>query len=195
MSTNNLCKCGSEIPQKRIELGYKECVKCSKVEVYGCVDVVYHKTGNTIEIMDKASVEQYNKMARRTGFGIMSGLRSGKASELPKTPISNNPVGRDPYLSTGKNFEIIGERAMLKMESTGLEKALEYVKKAVSEFEINQLEGDKLSRILKETHKIAESQNTQKREKSKYNPYGKKEPSLKKEVSEETEWAFKNWRR
>jgi hypothetical protein len=195
MLQKSLCKCGSEIPEKRTELGYKECVKCSKVEVYGCVDVVYHKTGNTIEIMDKASVEQYNKMARRTGFGIMSGMRSGKASEPPKTPLSDKPVGRDPYISTGKSFEVVGERAMLKMENHGLEKALEYVKKAVSEFEINSLEGDKLSRILKETYKITESLQIKKSETTRYNPYGKKEPYMKKEVSEETEWAFKNWKR
>jgi hypothetical protein len=192
---NSLCKCGQEIPAKRLDLGYKECVKCSKVEVYGCVDVVYHKTGNTIEIMPKESVEQYNKMARRTGFGIMSGLRSGKASELPKTPISDNPVGRDPFISSGRNFEIIGEKAMLKMESSGLDKALDYIKKSVSNFEINKLEGEKISRVLRETAKIMESSSIQLSKKEKYNPYGKTEPKVKKHVSEETEWAFKNWRR
>lgn len=189
------CKCGKEIPAKRLELGYKECVNCSKVEVYGCVDVVYHKTGNTIEIMPKESVEQYNRMAKRTGFGIMAGLRSGKASELPKTPISDNPVGRDPFISSGKNFEIIGERAMLKMETSGLDKALEYIKKAVVDFEINKAEGERISRILRETSKIIESGSVQSSKKEKYNPYGKTEPKIKKHVSEETEWAFKNWRK
>jgi hypothetical protein len=145
--------------------------------------------------MPKESVEQYNKMARRTGFGIMSGLRSGKASELPKTPISDNPVGRDPFISSGRNFEIIGEKAMLKMESSGLDKALDYIKKSVSNFEINKLEGEKISRVLRETAKIMESSSIQLSKKEKYNPYGKTEPKVKKHVSEETEWAFKNWRR
>jgi hypothetical protein len=195
MEAQKLCKCGQEIPTKRVELGYNVCVNCSKVEVYGCVDVVYHKTGNTIEIMPKEAVEQYNKLARRSGFGIMSGLRSGKASEMPKTPISNKPVGRDPFITSKKNFENTGEKAMLKMESHGLDKALEYLYKCVSDFEISKPEGEKIARVLKETSKIIESSKPQKKKSTKYNPYGKEEPKIEKNVSEETVWAFKNWKR
>ena len=46
-------KCNKEIIQGRVDLGYKDCVKCSTVEGYGCVAITYHKTGNTIQIMSK----------------------------------------------------------------------------------------------------------------------------------------------
>lgn len=192
MEDKKLCVCGNEIPVKRLELGFKECVKCSKVEGYGCVDVVYHKTGNTVQIMDKKSAEQYNKMARRTGFGIMSGLRSGKASEPPKTPLSDRPVGRDPFLGSKKSFEVWGERAMLKYESRGLEEALRLVERAAKDFEITDFQAAKISKILKAADELAKPQPRV----TKTNPYSKYEPRPeKKEVSEETEWVFKNWKR
>ena len=67
-------KCKSEIPAKRVELGYKVCVKCSTVESYGCVDIVYHKTGNTVQPVDKRTAELINKASRRSGFGVMRGM-------------------------------------------------------------------------------------------------------------------------
>ena len=40
------CKCKDIIPQGRVRLGFKVCVKCSTVERYGCAPVINHKTGN-----------------------------------------------------------------------------------------------------------------------------------------------------
>ena len=51
----NCKKCNSEIPKKRIDLGYTTCIDCSTVEQYGCVDIVYHKTGNTVQPMARAA--------------------------------------------------------------------------------------------------------------------------------------------
>ena len=57
------CKnCKKEIPQGRVDLGYKVCVDCSDVERYGCVDIVYHKTGNTIQIMPQEDAAKINKL-------------------------------------------------------------------------------------------------------------------------------------
>ena len=35
------CKCGSVIPEVRVNMGYSECVGCSSVERVGVVDAVY----------------------------------------------------------------------------------------------------------------------------------------------------------
>jgi hypothetical protein len=72
-------KCKQVIPQGRLALGYKECVSCSTVEAVSCVDITYHKTGNTIQVMDKTTADKVNKLAQRAGYGIMRGLRGGKA--------------------------------------------------------------------------------------------------------------------
>jgi len=65
------CKCNQVIPQGRIDLGYKVCVKCSTVQKYGCSPVINHKTGNSIEILSREDAETIAKMTRRKGYGTM----------------------------------------------------------------------------------------------------------------------------
>tara|TARA_Y100000004_G_C8796882_1_gene361698 strand:- start:175 stop:384 length:210 start_codon:yes stop_codon:yes gene_type:complete len=65
------CKCGQVIPQGRLDLGYKVCVKCSTVQRYGCAPVINHKTGNSIEILSREDAETIAKLTRRKGYGTM----------------------------------------------------------------------------------------------------------------------------
>ena len=67
-----ICKsCKTTIPQGRVDLGYTECVDCSTVEAVGCVDICYHKTGNTIQILPKAQAQRIRKLTERRGYGTM----------------------------------------------------------------------------------------------------------------------------
>ena len=87
------CKCKEKIDDRRLKAlpQTKVCVNCSTTEAVGCVDITYHKTGNTIQIMDKESADKINKLAKRSGFGIMAGMKGGsgggssKLSSLGKT--------------------------------------------------------------------------------------------------------------
>jgi len=103
------CKCNAAIPQVRIDLGYKVCVDCSTVEQVACVDITYHKTGNTIQVMDRASAAKINKLAQRSGYGIMRGLRGGKASKSNTKTSGSVPVFRvpteDDYARTLRDLE------------------------------------------------------------------------------------------
>ena len=65
------CKCSQVIPQGRLDLGYKVCVKCSTVQRYGCAPVINHKTGNSIEILSREDAETIAKLTRRKGYGTM----------------------------------------------------------------------------------------------------------------------------
>ncbi len=65
------CKCGQVIPQGRLDLGYKVCVKCSTVQRYGCAPVINHKTGNSIEVLSREDAETIAKLTRRKGYGTM----------------------------------------------------------------------------------------------------------------------------
>jgi len=65
------CKCGSIIPNVRVNLGYKTCVECSTVEQYGCAPLINHKTGNSIQIMSQSDAAKIAKMTRRRGYGTM----------------------------------------------------------------------------------------------------------------------------
>tara|TARA_R110002020_G_scaffold424735_1_gene633973 strand:+ start:1091 stop:1321 length:231 start_codon:yes stop_codon:yes gene_type:complete len=65
------CKCGSNIPQGRLNLGYKVCVNCSTVQRYGCAPVINHKTGNSIQILSSEDAAAIAKLTRRRGYGTM----------------------------------------------------------------------------------------------------------------------------
>ena len=66
-----ICKCKRNIPQARVNLGYKTCVDCSTAQPYGCIALTYHKTGNTIQIMPKEQARRIRKLTERRGYGTM----------------------------------------------------------------------------------------------------------------------------
>jgi len=72
MDNNNMkCKCENIIPEGRLRLGFKVCVKCSSVEQYGCAPLINHKTGNSIQIMSQSDARKIYKLTRRKGYGTM----------------------------------------------------------------------------------------------------------------------------
>lgn len=146
------CKnCDKDIPQKRIELGFKKCVNCSDTEKYGVVDVVYHKTGNTVEIMDAKSAEAINKAAKRSGYGVMRGMTKGGS----KSVSSYNPNGRNKgtgastsFVGNEISFDKVGEKAMLFFEVDGIDSAFEVIEKAFKNMEINLYQRNKLFQVF-----------------------------------------------
>jgi len=146
------CKnCDKDIPQKRIELGFKKCVNCSDTEKYGVVDVVYHKTGNTVEIMDAKSAEAINKAAKRSGYGVMRGMTKGGS----KSVSSYNPNGKNKgtgastsFVGNEISFDKVGEKAMLFFEVDGIDSAFEVIEKAFKNMEINLYQRNKLFQVF-----------------------------------------------
>lgn len=138
------CKCGKTIPQKRYEMGYKNCVECSTVEKYGCVDIVYHKTGNTIEVMDSESAQKIAKLSKRRGFGSMISLRGGSGGKPTGTSVSTTVRA----LPSKEDFEKIGEIVMKEYETLGLEYALKAIEKHLSREDITPLQAKNLKTIF-----------------------------------------------
>ena len=82
-----LCsKCDVEIPLKRAKMGYLDCVKCSDVESYGFVNIINHKTGNTVQPMPKKQADIINKFGDRKRFGTV--LKGGSKND------TYNQIGR-----------------------------------------------------------------------------------------------------
>jgi hypothetical protein len=146
------CKnCDKDIPQKRIELGFKKCVNCSDTEKYGVVDVVYHKTGNTVEIMDAKSAEAINKAAQRSGYGVMRGMTKGGSKSIS----TYNPNGKNKgagastsFVGNEIGFNKVGEKAMLFFEIAGIDSAFEVIEKAFKNMEINLYQRNKLFQVF-----------------------------------------------
>lgn len=187
------CKCGSKIPEARAKLGYKVCVECSTEEKVGCVDVVYHKTGNTIEITDKETAEKIRKLSRRNSKGIMVGMRPSQKSmayqpsgKIDCQRLLERAVQADPV-----QFEKDGAKAVEIMEADGMDAAVKWLGKRVTDLWITPVQMGRIRAILEAMRPRPEAPKEPKR-----NPYSKLDPKEPRpEVDEEISDAFKYWKK
>jgi hypothetical protein len=92
--------CGEKIPEKRIDLGYSTCVNCSTEKRWTGHSVIYHKTGNTIDIIkDEETAIHLAKLSSRNGF---SSARKTISSSSNKS-VSQKRI---PAESTGQFTKI-----------------------------------------------------------------------------------------
>jgi hypothetical protein len=76
MDKINCIKCGQAMPSLRLtKYGYKHCVACSTIERVGGVPITNHKTGNTIQVVDKDVADNIIRLSSRKGYGVCSGMR------------------------------------------------------------------------------------------------------------------------
>ena len=76
METIACIKCGGDMPILRLEkYGYRNCVKCSNVQRVGGVPITNHKTGNTIQVVDKSTADNIIRLSQRKGYGVCSGMK------------------------------------------------------------------------------------------------------------------------
>ena len=132
-------KCNHNIPQARLDLGYKVCVECSTEEKLGCIDTIHHKTGNTIQVMSREDADKANKLTRRAGFGILRSMASGSSQRKSNmiTGCSTTFVGNDVM------FEQVGKIYMDYLE-VDKELAERYLDRALNNVEISQLQYNKI---------------------------------------------------
>jgi len=135
-------KCNHNIPQARLDLGYKVCIKCSTEEKLGCIDTIHHKTGNTIQVMSREDAEKANKLTKRAGFGILRSMSNGSSQRKSNmiTGCSTTYVGNDVM------FEQIGKTYIDYLE-VDKEIAQRYLDRALNNLEISQLQYNKIKLI------------------------------------------------
>jgi hypothetical protein len=141
----NCYKCKQTIPAARVNIGYKTCVSCSEIEQYGFVNIINHKTGNTIQPMPKAQAEAINKIGDRKRFGTVLKGGSKSTSYNPKNTkhkVSTAVVGSEAL------FEKVGREAMTILEFDGYDKALIYLQKELRERAISESQAFKIRSVL-----------------------------------------------
>ena len=174
-----ICKsCQCTIPAGRVSLGYNVCVDCSTEEAVACVDITYHKTGNTIQITDKETARRINKLAARSGYGIMRGLRGGKSS-TDKTTLSTTPRNIKPIREyTHSDLERVLEVAIDWMEMDCRDRATAHVEKALANKQISGIQRRRIMEILATMFPEPVVENT----------------CTQESIDPEIEFAFRNWR-
>ena len=137
--------CNTEIPNVRVSLGYKECVNCSTVDTYGAINIIYHKTGNDIQITDKETAASVNKLGDRKFFGsvLKAGSKGGYNPKNVKIGCSNTIIGSEGM------YNVVGEESMSLFEKKGVDAAFAHIDKAVRNYDINRNQAYKLKQIFK----------------------------------------------
>lgn len=174
----NCIHCKNKIQAQRLIAlpSTKTCTECSTTEQVGCVDICYHKTGNTIQVMDKESAAKINKLAQRAGYGIMRGLRGGSSSQT-KTKISGN-TGHVMRIPTREDFENAGQKVMTILDSRGKDSAIKYIDDALESRMISGSDSRQLKEIV-----------------NAFMPEPVVEHIVKQPViDEEIQFAFRNWK-
>jgi len=140
----NCKKCNSKLATKRAELGFRVCTACSEVEAYGCVDIVYHKTGNTVQVMSKEQAASVNKYARkRFGTVLKGGIKS--TTYNPKGIIKGCST---TFIGSDKSYEKVGEMMMNLLDAKGFDTASHYIDKQADNYAINGTQAFKLKQLL-----------------------------------------------
>lgn len=142
------CKsCGCDVPSKRTAMGFKHCVNCSTVERYGTIDIVYHKTGNTVQHVDAETAKHVNKIARRGVFGSSLGrISAGSSDGLGKRKIVKGCSVAT--IGSPEMYDKVGQDVMLELEYGGYESAIKLIDKSYSQLRINQHQSYKLKQIV-----------------------------------------------
>lgn len=140
------CKCGNIVPEERTQLGFTKCVNCSTTEKVGAVDIVYHKTGNTIEITDQDTAAKIKKLSKRGSFGTMSCMKGSKTNTYNPKNIKFGAA--TTIVGTQEAFEKIGEHCMMIYQALGFDEAIKDLNKAIDKLEINKVQGAKIKEIL-----------------------------------------------
>ena len=142
----NCKKCNAKMPSARVTLGYVHCVDCSEVDTYGCVDIVYHKTGNTVQVLSKDQAAAINKHSRKR-FGTV--LKGGSKSTTYKPTNIRYGGASSAFIGTQQLFEEVGAQVMKVLDSKGFEAASLYVDRQVQNLNISGSQAFKLKQIIK----------------------------------------------
>jgi len=172
------CKsCRTTIPVERLKAlpNTLHCANCSPVEAVGCVDIVYHKTGNTIQIMPREQAQAINKSAKRSGFGSLAAMRGGGGGEKIGAYVHHVPLIRQ---STKEDFDQVGHRVMHHIEAGQRDRAVTEVQEAKLSRLITPPQVRQLMAIIDQFMPIQVQP-------SEVEPV---------QASEEVLWAFNNWR-
>lgn len=185
--------CFGPIPEGRLKVlpSTTTCVTCSTESKWSGVHVIHHKTGNEVEVIkNPQTAAEFHKLSTRAGFGTTRGLKPG-ASKGQRNAIT---IAHEKFQANEKNYNSIGERAMMQMEIYNLDKAIKYVMEQYTTRAISDSQRCSIIKVLQEFARP--KQDIKVNNIKKYNPYGKLEPKITKDiVSEEIEYAFRNWKK
>lgn len=149
--TKHCKKCGDTIPHKRTQLGYTDCISCSNVEPYGSVNIINHKTGNTVQPMPLSQARAINKIGDRKRFGTVLKGGSKNNNYNPKNTKHQVPTA---FVGNEASYNMVGEKATTIYDENGYEAALHYIDSVINTLVISKSQGFKIKKVLTALYQI-----------------------------------------
>ena len=148
--------CHEEMNPKRLALGYRVCLGCSKEPRWSGVPIINHKTGNEIQIVkDPEVAAEFMAKSARTGFGTLKGMSSSykrpsagpdkPVGLLPDKPLVDREIGRRP---APNEFDAVGAEVMNLLEQESAEDAYALIDKAHIGKRIYRVHAEQLRQII-----------------------------------------------
>jgi hypothetical protein len=140
------CKCEVEIPAARIALGYHTCISCSQEQPRSCIDIITHKTGNTIEICSATQRAAVEKATRRSGYGACAGMRAGRDRKMEVRIIQRAMPAR-ARRATAAELDVIGREALVRLEIEGYNSMCKYLERQVMAMALSASQSRMISEV------------------------------------------------
>ena len=140
----NCSRCNKDIPQGRIDMGYTICVDCSTEDKVSCHTIYPHKTGAYIQVVDKETHDNLNRLDRR-GYKSRTAKHYKEFSVEENKPISySNPKCNKVYTPYDEALDMV----MCYYEEWGYEPTLKYLRQLNSSGDIPLLTRVKIQDII-----------------------------------------------
>ena len=127
---NNCVKCDATMPDERVHLGYRECVKCSSVEPYSAHVVYPHKTGAFVQPVSssvKKDLARLDRRAVKVG-GKMSAPTNLKEWTMPEPKPKVEPRPQQKVYNNQVSFNDSFKQTIDTYKQKGYVVTLNYLK-------------------------------------------------------------------
>ena len=146
----NCSKCSGNIPTERLSMGYTICTNCSTEEKKVGHIIYPHKTGAYIQVMDKDTHKELNKLDRR-------GYKGGGYKHYKDITISSSSDTKPYTDNSAKHIKHLSYNDALKQvldyyDEWGYERTLEYLRQLNSGGDIPLMTRVKLQDIVSEKY-------------------------------------------
>ena len=153
----NCIKCDATMPDERIHLGYRECVKCSEVEPYSAHVVYPHKTGAYVQPVSsetKKNLDRLDRRAVKVG-GKINAPKAREWKDVNPTPQSKpKPTRRQELYTNQVSFSDSYEQTIDTYKKKGYVVTLNYLKQLFKKNKITMTTKNQLVNTLTSIHML-----------------------------------------
>ena len=151
---NNCVKCDATMPDERVHLGYRECVKCSSVEPYSAHVVYPHKTGAFVQPVSssvKKDLDRLDRRAVKVG-GKMSAPTNLKEWTMPEPKPKVEPRPQQKVYYNQVSFNDSFKQTIDTYKQKGYVVTLNYLKQLFKRNRITMMTKNQLVNTLTTNH-------------------------------------------